>query len=207
MIQSILVSGARITLPSKLPRVAKNTLPSKRSIFWRLRYEPEEVEAEAKRFFELVSQITPHPRNIVELFGGVGINAQILQLLFNPSRHEVYPNERVFYKYIQQAGTHYNWLTSIIEPLGGANLVVLETLRQVPDLVVADFPDWTLSKAKRQYREITEAIFSKASWVILTNSRRLEPLELESCIVGLGYRMVSQVTNKRSLYLLFRKAR
>lgn len=206
MVQSIEVGGARILLPSKLPRVAKNTLPSKRSIFWRLHYEPEEIEAEAKRFFELVSQIIPHPKTIVELFGGVGVNAQILQLLFNPASHVVYCGRTNFYSRVLVASQHFNWHTSSIGALD-EDLIVPEMLRsQHIDLVVADFPDWTLSKAKKQYKEITEAIFSKASWVILTDSRRLPPLELESCIASLGYRMVSQVANKRSLYLLFRKA-
>jgi hypothetical protein len=204
--QSILVAGARIMLPSKLPRVAKNTLPSKRGIFWRLRYEPGETEAEARRFFELVSQIAPQPKNIVELFGGVGVNAQILQLLFNPNKHEVYSNERRCYAYILEAGRHHSWSTSIIEPLGGAQSVVIDSLFQHPDLVVADFPDWTLSKAKRQYRTVTEAVFDKAAWVVLTDSRRLPALEMETCFLGLGYRLVAQSANKRSIYLLFRKA-
>lgn len=198
----ILIGGARIALPAKLPRIAESTPPSKRGILYRLKYQPKLVEEDAERFYNTLCSIQPQPKSIVELFGGVGINAQILQFMFNPALHTVYPENRSCYEVLWKVGRSFNWTTSILEPLGGAGAVVLEELegRHSLDLLVADFPNWTSAKSRKQYQQITQAIFSKAAWVILTDSSR------ESNFRPWGYQEVVGRRGKNNAYLLFKKA-
>lgn len=204
----ILVGGARIALPPKLPRIAESTPPSKRGILYRLKYQPKLVEEDAERFYYTLCSIQPQPKSIIELFGGVGINAQILQFMFNPLSHTVYPENRSCYEHLWKAGRSFNWTTSILEPLGGAGDVVLEEVkeRHQLDLLVADFPNWTMARSRKEYQQITQTIFSKPAWVILTDSSRMQAPELEACVLGMGYRLVSGRRGKNNAYLLFKKA-
>lgn len=205
---NIMVGGVRVALPSKLPRISENTPRSKRGILYQLKYQPELIEENAVRFHEIIQQIKTQPFHIVELFGGVGINAQILEFMFNPSLHRVYPNDRWCYGNLFQLGRKFNWSTSILEPLGGAGGVVLEEIsdKHGIGLLVADFPDWTVAKSRKQYAEITKAIFSKASWVLLTDSTRVPNTELDSFLKRTDYIWVAGARGKTSGYLLFKRA-